>query len=103
MPRRKNLYALRVLYVENAFSNYFEAVREVYYPFESGLLSGTAEVYAHEIPGGQYSNLRPQAASLGLADKWEDIKRKRQDEIDSKYETLFYSFTSKKCNNIYVR
>jgi pyruvate carboxylase len=58
----------------NAFSNYFEDVREYYYPFESGLMSGTAEVYKHEIPGGQYSNLKPQAVSLGLADKMDEIK-----------------------------
>src|SRR5690606_23268852 len=39
----------------NEYSNYFEAVREYYYPFESELKAGTAEVYEHEIPGGQYS------------------------------------------------
>jgi pyruvate carboxylase len=50
-------------------------VREYYYPFESGLKSGTAEVYEHEIPGGQYSNLRPQAASLGLEHRFEQIKK----------------------------
>ncbi len=59
----------------NEFSNYWETVREWYYPFESGLLAGTAEVYNHEIPGGQYSNLKPQAASLGLGDKMEEIKK----------------------------
>lgn len=59
----------------NRYSNYWEYVREYYYPFESGLKAGTAEVYDHEIPGGQYSNLRPQAQALGLADKFEDIKR----------------------------
>lgn len=59
----------------NEFSNYWEVVREYYYPFESGLLAGNAEVYNHEIPGGQYSNLRPQAASLGLEDKMEEIKK----------------------------
>ncbi len=58
----------------NAYSNYFEVVREYYYPFESELKAGTAEVYAHEIPGGQYSNLLPQARSLGLEDKFETIK-----------------------------
>lgn len=58
----------------NAYSNYFEAVREYYYPFESELKAGTAEVYAHEIPGGQYSNLLPQARSLGLEDRFELIK-----------------------------
>ncbi|MDQ3051432.1 MAG: pyruvate carboxylase [Bacteroidota bacterium] len=59
----------------NEFSNYWEVVREYYYPFESGLLAGNAEVYKHEIPGGQYSNLRPQAASLGMEDKMEEIKK----------------------------
>jgi pyruvate carboxylase len=58
----------------NAYSNYFEVVREYYYPFESELKSGTAEVYEHEIPGGQYSNLLPQARSLGLEDKFDLIK-----------------------------
>lgn len=57
----------------NEFSNYWETVREYYYPFESGLKAGTAEVYAHEIPGGQYSNLKPQANSLGLGDKFREI------------------------------
>jgi pyruvate carboxylase len=58
----------------NEFSNYWEAVREFYYPFESELKAGTAEVYEHEIPGGQYSNLRPQARGLGLEDQFETIK-----------------------------
>ena len=55
-------------------ANYWESVREFYKPFESGLSSGTSEVYYHEIPGGQYSNLRPQTASLGLLDRWTDVK-----------------------------
>lgn len=59
----------------NEHSNYWENVREWYYPFESGLMAGTAEVYDHEIPGGQYSNLRPQAVSLGLGDKMVEIKQ----------------------------
>lgn len=59
----------------NQFSNYWEDVRELYYPFESDLKTGTAQVYQHEIPGGQYSNLRPQARSLGLEDQFEQIKR----------------------------
>ncbi|MEL6251193.1 MAG: pyruvate carboxylase [Bacteroidota bacterium] len=58
----------------NSFSNYWEIMREYYYPFESELRAGTAEVYKHEIPGGQYSNLLPQARSLGLEDKFELIK-----------------------------
>ncbi|MEO9483807.1 MAG: pyruvate carboxylase [Ekhidna sp.] len=59
----------------NEHSTYFEDVREFYYPFESGLKAGTAEVYDHEIPGGQYSNLRPQAIALGLEHKFETIKK----------------------------
>ncbi|MAP02042.1 MAG: pyruvate carboxylase [Flavobacteriales bacterium] len=58
----------------NEYSNYWEATREYYYPFESGLKAGTAEVFNHEIPGGQYSNLRPQARALGLEEKFETIK-----------------------------
>ena len=67
--RKMNLESL------NAHSTYFEDVREYYYPFESGLKAGTAEVYDHEIPGGQYSNLRPQAIALGLEHKFETIKK----------------------------
>jgi len=66
----------------NEFSNYWEAVREMYYPFESGLMAGTSEVFQHEIPGGQYSNLRPQAASLGLLDKFEEVKQRFADVND---------------------
>lgn len=58
----------------NEFSNYWEDVREFYYPFESELKAGTAQVYENEIPGGQYSNLRPQARGLGIEDKFEIIK-----------------------------
>ncbi|RIV19336.1 pyruvate carboxylase [Fibrisoma montanum] len=59
----------------NAYSNYWEDVREYYYPFESGMKAGSAEVYDNEIPGGQYSNLKPQAIALGLGDKFELLKR----------------------------
>ncbi len=69
---RDNPYAIEIL---NQHSNYWEAVREFYYPFESGMKAGSAEVFYHEIPGGQYSNLKPQAQSLGLGDKIEDIKK----------------------------
>lgn len=55
-------------------SDYFEAVRKFYFPFESGLKSSTAEVYEHEIPGGQYSNLVFQVESLDLYDQWKQIK-----------------------------
>jgi pyruvate carboxylase len=58
----------------NRFSNYWETVRNYYYPFETELRAGTASVYEHEIPGGQYSNLRPQARGLGLEEQFEVIK-----------------------------
>lgn len=68
---REQKFDLRSL---NDYANYWEDVREMYYPFESGLKAGTAEVYNHEIPGGQYSNLRPQAIALGLEHKFEEVK-----------------------------
>ncbi len=55
-------------------ANYWERVREFYSPFESELKSPTGEVYHHEIPGGQYSNLKPRAVQLGLGDRWEELK-----------------------------
>jgi pyruvate carboxylase len=57
----------------NHLSDYWEAVRRFYYPFEEGLTSGTAEVYQHEMPGGQYTNLRQQSKSLGLEGRWQEI------------------------------
>jgi pyruvate carboxylase len=59
----------------NRYSDYWETVREYYYPFESGLKAGAAEVFKHEIPGGQYSNLRPQAEALGLGERFDEIKQ----------------------------
>lgn len=53
---------------------YWEALRRVYAPFESGLPAPTGRVYSHEIPGGQLSNLRQQAVALGLGDRFEDIE-----------------------------
>src|SRR5690606_22164866 len=56
-------------------ANYWEDARQLYAPFESGLKSGSSDVYLHEMPGGQYTNLRFQACSLGLSDRWPAIKR----------------------------
>ncbi|MGW1495376.1 pyruvate carboxylase [Streptomyces sp. NPDC002402] len=53
---------------------YWEAMRKVYAPFESGLASPTGRIYHHEIPGGQLSNLRQQAIALGLGDRFELIE-----------------------------
>ena len=59
----------------NEYSNYWETVRDYYYPFESGLKAGSGEVFKHEIPGGQYSNLKPQAQALGLEDRFHEITK----------------------------
>jgi len=55
-------------------ANYWETCRTYYAPFESELRSGTAQVYDHEIPGGQYSNYKPQVEGLGLGHRWEECK-----------------------------
>jgi len=70
--KRENKINLKSL---NKYSDYWETVRTYYYPFETELKAGTAQVYEHEIPGGQYSNLKPQARGLGLEDKFELIKK----------------------------
>ncbi len=57
-----------------ALEPYWEAVRKLYKPFESGLTAPTGRVYDHEIPGGQLSNLRQQAIALGLGEKFEAIE-----------------------------
>lgn len=55
-------------------SEYWRDVRPVYSGFESELLTSTAEIYKYEIPGGQYSNLKPQVESFGLGHKFEEVK-----------------------------
>ncbi len=59
----------------NEFSDYWEQVLEFYHPFNSAPRSGTAEVYEHEMPGGQYTNLREQANSMGIGHRWREIAR----------------------------
>ena len=59
----------------NQFSDYWELVRSQYAAFDSAPKSGSAEVYQHEMPGGQYTNLKEQAASMGLANRWPEIAR----------------------------
>jgi pyruvate carboxylase len=58
-----------------AFTDYWEEVRNTYAAFESGMKASAADVYIHEIPGGQYSNLRPQAESMNLGDRLPELKR----------------------------
>jgi pyruvate carboxylase len=59
----------------NQCADYWEVVREYYAPFDTGPKSGTAEVYLHEMPGGQYTNLREQAEAIGLGARWPQIAR----------------------------
>jgi pyruvate carboxylase len=57
----------------NQCADYWETVREHYAPFDTGPKSGTAEVYIHEMPGGQYTNLKEQAESMGLGARWHEL------------------------------
>ncbi|MDT2781672.1 pyruvate carboxylase [Vagococcus fluvialis] len=69
-PRTPNLNIDKVQQI----NHYWEDVRKFYGPFENGISAPQTEVYAHEMPGGQYSNLQQQAKAVGLEEKWEDIK-----------------------------
>jgi pyruvate carboxylase len=55
-------------------SHYWEDTRKYYTDFESGMMSPHSEVYKHEMPGGQYSNLQQQAKAVGLGHRWEEVK-----------------------------
>jgi pyruvate carboxylase len=59
----------------NEFGDYWERVREYYHPFDTAPKTGSAEVYLHEMPGGQYTNLKEQAASMGVSHRWPEIAR----------------------------
>ena len=63
--------------IQNAqqLNHYWEDVRMYYKPFENGLNAPETEVYMHEMPGGQYSNLQQQAKAVGLGHKWDEIKQ----------------------------
>lgn len=57
----------------NQLSIYWEAVRQYYSPFDTSPPFGSAEVFQHQMPGGQYTNLREQAGALGLGKRWPDV------------------------------
>lgn len=65
-------------------SHYWEDVRKYYRHFESGMMSPHTEIYVHEMPGGQYSNLQQQAKAVGLGERWEEVK-----EMYSRVNLLF--------------
>ena len=75
-----NSEAIRVI------SSYWEEVREQYAAFEPGIRSGASEVYIHEMPGGQYTNLREQARSLGIDRRWPEIAQAYTD-VNELFET----------------
>ncbi|MFC7685543.1 pyruvate carboxylase [Ureibacillus sp. GCM10028918] len=56
-------------------STYWQDVRTFYSDFESGMNSPHSEIYVHEMPGGQYSNLQQQAKAVGLGDRWDEVKK----------------------------
>jgi len=58
----------------NECSDFWEVVRGQYLPFDSGPRSGSARLYEHEIPGGQFTNLREQAAAMGLGHRWREVE-----------------------------
>ncbi|MGH1368714.1 MAG: pyruvate carboxylase [Maritimibacter sp.] len=60
-------------------SNYWEGVRAGYAPFESGIPAPASEVYLHEMPGGQFTNLKAQARSLGLEERWPEVAQSYAD------------------------
>ncbi|MEP4247496.1 pyruvate carboxylase [Tateyamaria sp.] len=63
-------------------SDYWESVREHYAAFESGMQAPSSEVYLHEMPGGQFTNLKAQARSLGLEERWHEVARTYADVND---------------------
>ena len=63
----------------NQCADYWEVVRGYYAPFDTGPKAGTAEVYLHEMPGGQYTNLKEQAQAMGLGARWHEIAKSYAD------------------------
>jgi pyruvate carboxylase len=61
--------------VLNECSDYWETVRTYYLPFDSGPKAGSARLYQHEIPGGQYTNLREQATAMGVGHRWREVEK----------------------------
>lgn len=77
-------------------SFYWEAVRTQYRAFESDLRSGASEVYLHEMPGGQFTNLKEQARSLGLESRWHDVAQTYAD-VNQMFGDIVKVTPSSKC------
>lgn len=88
------------------YDMYWSRVRDMYSPFESGMKSGTARVYEHQIPGGQYSNLIVQCQSMGLWSRWEEVLDAYRD-VNALFGDIIKVTPSSKCvgdlgNKIYL-
>ena len=71
LPRDTGLDAAAI----DEISRYWEGVRRYYRPFESEMRAGSSDVYQHEMPGGQYTNLREQAQGMGLGERWPEVTK----------------------------
>ena len=80
----------------NQLSIYWEAVRQYYAPFDSSPPFGSAEVFEHQMPGGQYTNLREQAGALGLGKRWPDVVKTYQ-EVNKMLGDIVKVTPSSKC------
>ena len=80
----------------NELSIYWEAVRQYYSPFDSSPPFGSAEVYQHQMPGGQYTNLREQASALGLGKRWPEVVKTYQ-EVNALLGDIVKVTPSSKC------
>jgi pyruvate carboxylase len=80
--------------------DYWESTRVSYAAFESGQKSGSAEVYDHEIPGGQYTNMLFQATQNGLAEQWPQVKRAYADANDLLGDIIKVTPSSKTCGDL---
>uniref|UniRef100_A0A7S2KAA7 Pyruvate carboxylase n=2 Tax=Leptocylindrus danicus TaxID=163516 RepID=A0A7S2KAA7_9STRA len=81
-------------------NSYWEETRKLYAPFESGQKSGSADVYVHEMPGGQYTNLMFQSGQLGLASQWSDVKKAYADANELLGDIVKVTPSSKVCGDL---
>ncbi len=80
----------------NELSLYWETIRQYYSPFDTSPPFGSAEVYQHQMPGGQYTNLREQATALGLGKRWPDVVKTYQ-EVNELLGDIVKVTPSSKC------
>jgi len=85
-----------------SIDNYWQAVRPIYKEFESDLKSSTAEIYRYEIPGGQYSNLKPQVESFGLGSRFNEVKQMFKEVNDMLGDIVKVTPTSKAVGDLAI-